>query len=231
MLSFNNEIKTSDLLTTFAILVSASAFLYSWSSDRALQIRHQADIVRIACAATVEKIDRWEELTLSIFDRMQPSIVEATEIVVAGDTNSLVKARDFLWKDVNRIRSQVQQDIRNENIESAYSAIFPYSPAMRTDLKNIIDGLELIQIQMFDEILGSTESAILHGIDTRKPYQTAELGNSLRATLAEKRQKFIAEFQQKILWPEAILGNIVSMSDTKLAAKKKTYDLLVHLHK
>jgi hypothetical protein len=84
---------------------------------------------------------------------------------------------------------------------------------------------------MFDEILGSTESAILHGIDTGKPYHTAELGNSLRATLAEKRQKFIAEFQQKILWPEAILGNIVSMSDTELTAKKKTYDLLVHLHK
>src|SRR3954452_16766570 len=99
MLSFNNEIKTSDLPTSFAILISASAFLYSWSSDRALQIRRQADVVRIACAVTVEKIDRWEELTLSTFDRVQKNIVEATEIAVIGDAASRVKALDFLWKE------------------------------------------------------------------------------------------------------------------------------------
>lgn len=65
---FKREITIGDMLTSASILLSIFALLLSWSQSRALEKREQANEVRNAAAETLAKFERWQEISMSIFD-------------------------------------------------------------------------------------------------------------------------------------------------------------------
>ena len=84
------EVAVGDLLTTASILISLIALLFSWSQSRALVQREQANKVRDAAAKTLAKLQRRQTISTPLFDEIQPSLVETSELLVAGDNDKKV---------------------------------------------------------------------------------------------------------------------------------------------
>jgi hypothetical protein len=64
------SVKFGDVLASLTIVVSVVALLISWSKDRAVEERAQADRIRSAVAKGVAKLDRWQALHESLFQEL-----------------------------------------------------------------------------------------------------------------------------------------------------------------
>jgi hypothetical protein len=96
MLDWNPEIKLSDLLTIGSVAVAAAALLGAWVKDRRLRKREYADKVRQASARALGALERWKEVSLSLFDQIQPLLTDADAMLVKEQ--DVVTTRDFLWR-------------------------------------------------------------------------------------------------------------------------------------
>jgi hypothetical protein len=115
------EVSVGDVLTSVSIVLSITALLFSWSQSRALERREQANQIRNAAAQTIAKFERWEEISTSIFDEIQPSLIEASEQLSKRNTNSdVTQSRDYLYKEIRVASSETQRRLREEQIETAY---------------------------------------------------------------------------------------------------------------
>lgn len=77
--TLDRTIKFGEILTMVTIIVSVIALLTTLSKDRRLRISEHATKVRDAAAQTLAKLDRLEELSTSVFDEVQPLIVDVSE--------------------------------------------------------------------------------------------------------------------------------------------------------
>lgn len=222
----DRTISLGDLATSAAIVVSAGVsivtFSCSWSQDRELLQRQQADQVRNAAADTLAKLERWREISVSLFDIVQPSLVEASEGLVSD--RSLVqiqRVRDRLYASLINSRLSVHAALRDEEIETAYVYLFGYRPTLRDRLQQTLTLLKEKEVQMFERLQGAVEqevSAYLRPEIRDREYMTATLGNALRRAVAAVRNRFEDDASETLASLEVELTNLVRKSDTQLLA-------------
>jgi hypothetical protein len=124
--ALDRTIKASDLLTSVTIIVSVVALVITWTKDRDVRVREQADRVRAAAAKTLAKLERWQTLQLSLYDQLQPVFVETSEML--GKEFNVIGTRDYLWKQLNAEHTRISAKVLEEGFETAYVDLFAYYP-------------------------------------------------------------------------------------------------------
>lgn len=204
-MKLERTLKISDLLTAITLLLSTIALVSSWSKDREVELRQDADRVRTAAAKCISKLDRWQVLRLAVFEELQVAYVQTSERV-AADQKNLGAARDFLWKEVTASHGRANARISDEQIESAYSELIATFPSIRDDFVGTLEQLRAIDEKNLDVLLHGTQAAVLE-VDL-EDYSPPKLGNALRSAAAEARTSFLSETQPLL---EKIRGKLFSI--------------------
>jgi hypothetical protein len=101
-LRLNPTIEFGDLLTIVTIFVSLFILLNEWHKGKALQRKERSDKIRNTALNAWAKLNLWREISLSMFQKIEISFVEASEMLKRDGNPE--EARDFLWKELNRIK-------------------------------------------------------------------------------------------------------------------------------
>ena len=219
-MKINWDINVSDILTSLTISISVVALIISWSKDRYLQKKEQAKQVRTAVAKILAKLDRWETLQISVFQELQPIFVETSEIL-SKDYN-LIEARDYLWKRINLQRTIIAGKLLEEEIEITYVELFACFPTVRNLLLKTISELRVVEEELLNEFIESTQDDILAFTEKQESYNSAMLGNALRSTAFKYKsslRKSIIQVMQPI---RDLLHEVVGKSDRELLAQDVT---------
>lgn len=219
-MTFDWKITFGDVLTVVSILISVWTLVNSWRKDRLLRQRELADKVRAAAAKTLTKLERWEELSLALFFECQPFFVKVSEDL--AKKFDIVAARDFLWRELNSVYLKIMANIRAEEIETAYADLYVYHPEARKMFHESLLHLKSEHEQAFTELLAKTQDAIMAFDGEKKKYQTAELGNALRAAAKQVRERYSQALNQKMKTPQKFLFDLIAQSDETMLAKKSS---------
>lgn len=214
------SLRIGDVLTSLTIVVSVVALLVAWSKDRALEERAQADKIRSAAAKVVAKLDRWQALQESLFQGLQPVFVETSERLASKF--DVIGARDYLWKEINRERTNISAKILNEEIKTAYVDLIPHFPSSRERVIESFVRLDSLEEDMTLKLLRVTQQDILGFEQREKEYQTAALGNALRDSASKVKNDFRIDVNKALTPLRHFLLEIISMSNDALldAARK-----------
>ena len=213
------EISIGDILTTASILVSLIALLYSWSKERNLRKKEQADKIRNAAARTLSKLERWQELTGWYFDYVQHIFVEVSDFL--SNDYDVLAARDLLWKNLNSSRLLIKQKILDEEIETAYVELYGYIPAIYSLVLETIDALKSAEEKVFNNFVMKTQEDVMayRQIDKGK-YTSAMLGNDLRTTCYTFRTDLYERNNIVMQQVRGFLISVVMASDIDVLDKK-----------
>jgi hypothetical protein len=217
-ISFDPTVKLSDVITSLSFILAILALVYSQSKDRKTADQQRLAEARTVLSNGITKLERWTALSESIFDEMQPTLVQTSEIW--NDKNGdVIAARDYLWRELNRIYTGVSTKILDERISTAYIDLYRVSPTLPGDYKRTVDELEKLAKEVKDKVLGGTEQAVLSFSKSRGERITSQMGNALRAEVARDRQTF-RETEEEIIAPflQRIVTD-VAKKDGELLAK------------
>jgi hypothetical protein len=216
-------VRTGDILTLITIIISLFSILRELRKERFLRQKEQADKVRDAAALIVSKLDRWEDLSLSIFQGIDALFVETSEKFKNNFDPEL--ARDFIWAKLSLLRGNYLEKILNENIEISYAKLYSFDPSVRPFFDGVIKQLKEEEDVMFQGLLEATQNDILYSNYEKSNYKTSELRNSLMNSslmvkiIYEKRIKFILD-----LAGDALLSLISRSDEDILKIRKENFD-------
>ncbi|MCF6149980.1 MAG: hypothetical protein E3K37_15105 [Candidatus Kuenenia sp.] len=216
--TLEKNFKASDLLTSLTIIVSVIALIITWTKDRDLRVREQADRIRTAGAETLAKLERWQALQLSLYDQLQPVLVETSEML--DREFNIIVARDYLWKQINAEHTQISSKVLEEGFETAYVDLFAYYPSIRQKFLDVVDSLKASEQNSVESLLLNTQDAITSFQGKRSTYSTAQLGNALRAALAHTRNKFVQDTNSSLMLIRDQLYTLISTPDKDLIHNK-----------
>lgn len=213
------DIKVGDILTSLSILISATVLLRAWAKDRRDRNKELADRIRSAAAKTLAKLDRWQELSLWLFQYTQPLFIETSEMLVKSF--DVIAARDYFWKKANEARINISGRMLDEEIEVAYVDLYGYHPAVRGLFVKAIDKLKEDEEVVFQDFIESSQDAIRSYDNATEGYQSAQLGNELRE-IAFHFGSMLKEKTDKTLEPiQEFLVDIISESDAEILKRKR----------
>jgi hypothetical protein len=215
--TLEKNIKTSDLLTSVTIIVSVFALIITWTKDRDLMVHEQADRVRTAAAQTLAKLERWQALHLSLYDQLQPVMVETSEML--DKEFNIVVARDYLWKQINAEHTRISSKVLEEGFETAYVDLFAYYPAIREKFLNVVESLKAGEQNALESLLLNTQEAVTSFHGKESTYSTAQLGNALRTEVFQVRKKFVDDTSSLLMPIRDQLYEIISTQDKDLIYK------------
>ncbi len=186
------QLEPSHYITILSILASLLTFYLGWRKERRFARRQQADQIRLAAASLIAKLERWREITLSLFDEVQAGLVEASELAARNPSNlDFMAARDFLWKEICRCRAAVRRQIIVENIQTSHADLIAYCPGSRLQFLEVYAILNTAEEANFQRFLDETQSVVLGYRKSAAPYHSAQLGNDLRDCATRTRERFI----------------------------------------
>ena len=102
ILEFKRTLDIGNLLTVVTIAVAALGLVQTLNKDRDLQVRDQANQIRISASDIIQRVDRLSSLPLLSISRLQSAFVETSETVVKEEKWQPLEARDFLWKAISK---------------------------------------------------------------------------------------------------------------------------------
>lgn len=146
-LKLDTTIKVDNLLTLATIIGSVIAFLTSWAAERDLKELQRADRMRAAAALSIAKLERWQVLHLSLYDEIQPTLVETSEMLVSNF--DVGKARDYFWKTLDRQHVQILKSIQEERVDTAYLDLLAFEPSYREQYVRTLKQLREVERQAF----------------------------------------------------------------------------------
>lgn len=214
------EITIGNIITIGSVVISGIALVYSMSQSRVLEKREQANQIRTSAAQTVSELERWQEISFSLFDEIQPALVETSEML--KDTRSeqqVIEARDFLYKQLYASYNDLQKKLLREEIQTAYVFLYKYHPSIRAGFQDTLQVLETKEEIMFNELLNYTEREVMIYLDSKKAsenYQTAYLGNTLRTSVAFVENEYRLTLEKAIKPMEIFLTDLILKSDDQL---------------
>jgi hypothetical protein len=169
-LRLERKVSVGDLLTVCSILVSAILVVSAWTIDRNLRRKEQADKVRAAAAATLVKLDRLEELSLSIFSKVDPAFVNTKESLQKDSKTKLEQdtARHELWKAILQAEVDVQQKILDDHVEGGYMGLYTYDPSAREEFDKVLTTLNNNQFHMYAALLTQTEKLVMDAVKGKR---------------------------------------------------------------
>lgn len=216
------EITTGDLLTSASITISILALFLSWSESRALEKREQANEVRYAAAQTIAKLERWQEISTSIFDEIKPHFTEASGRLVEKrlrenhSVKNIEDVRDELDIKINESHLRVQKALQEENIETAYVYLYSYHPPIRECFEDVLKILKKKDEENLNQLLRVVQHKILEQKDSPF-YQTADLINALKDATDGVEYSYEAALEKELKPIEKYLMNLVLLkSDSEI---------------
>lgn len=177
MRTFWRRARVADLLTAASVLVAAITLWYSWAKDREIRVRDQADRVRGAAAKTLAKLQRWKDLSLSLCPDADSVFIDTSAKLFDGSRPSEVK--DFSWKNLESLRTQLAERIRAEEIEMAYVDLDAYQPYIYRRLEEAVQSLKNEEAKNFSDLQQQVDVAVLSFSKT-KFSDTGAVGDQLR---------------------------------------------------
>lgn len=218
MIEFERKVNIGHMITVVSVIVSAMALLASWSQSRQLYTREQADRVRAAAGRTLAGLERRHDIALSLFQDLQPVFVKASEEF--GSQFDRVAVRDLLWREANAARAAVERRLLDDNMQDAYVALYGYHPELRDLVRTSIQEMKSREDRAFDEFIEQLQVAILTFKADRATYQTAGLGNALRAVATRYRECGTMLEETSVAPLERFLTNLVLSPDEDILRGK-----------
>ena len=206
-MDFEWTVKFGDILTSITILVSVAALVISWSKYRLTRETEQADRVRSAAARSLTKLDRWQLLSLSLYDELQPFFVETSEML--STEFNVIKARDHLWKETNRARMSISSKILEEEIATSYVDLIAHFPIVREKIRHAINTLDELERQTSDKYLEASQKDVFSMHGKENSYHSAMLGDALRNTAFNYRKQLLNETDKVIEPIRELLFSII----------------------
>jgi hypothetical protein len=221
-LIIENTVKVGDVLTSLTIFISLIFFIISMNKDRSLRRKQQADNVRNAAARTIGKLDRWKEISLSMFHYMDIAFVESSELLKTDYNTESV--RNFLWMELLVIKNNTSEKILNENIETAYDELYGYDPSVRPFFEMVLTQLKREEKSMFEGLLSNTQSDIKSfDYKNKNEYQTSILRNQLNDRVKEARKDYEKSINEILKPISDNLLKLICENDKDILEKNRDY--------
>jgi len=211
----NPEITVGNILTIGTLLISVIALLIAWRKDQKMRQKEYAAPIRRATGVIAVKLERWQEISISFFNEIQPFITDAD--VSLASKQDVVTVRDKLWRDLVTARSKYTQQILNENIETSYAELHGYDPRIQELYVAAVSRLRAIDQVMFNLVLELTQNDIQI---SQEPYQSAKLGNSLRETCVSLMSIGSALMDMVIKPFQKEMEKVIKASDGEIMSRK-----------
>jgi hypothetical protein len=223
-ISFTGELKVGDVLTATTIIISLISVLVSWSIDRSMRLRAQADEIRSAAASTLADVERWRDLAFSLYTEAQPVFVEASETATSSNptpVRRLEAARDLLWKRLNEIHNAIMKKILDERLDKGYAKLFGYYPEVRSLYQKTLMEFRRLDDEMVKEFLGEVQMSVLAFENAEPAPATADVGNALRSTADRVKEKHMRYFLTSMKTSESFLVQKIESNDNDLLRTAK----------
>jgi len=151
---------------------------------------------------------------------VQPFITDTD--IIATTKHDLIEARDFWWRSAIAARSTVNRIILDEQIELAYAELYGYDASVRDLFTQAIGALRRSDETIFGQLMVYTQRDLLGQKRKERELRSAELGNRLRVSCAEARERLSIVFED-ILSPMRLeMLKLINASDDDLFAKRVT---------
>jgi len=124
LLSFEGKVSFGDILTSFSILISIAALLFSMHQDHQQREREKVDKIRTAAAETLVKFEQWRQLSRLFFQDIRSPFVQTSKKF--AESYNATEARDFLWSELDDAHSRYFDRLSNENIATSYVNLYGY---------------------------------------------------------------------------------------------------------
>jgi len=213
-LQLDRTIKAGDILTSLTVVLSVITLVLSLAKDRDARGSEQANKVRGAAASAIVKLDRWQNVQLSLYQELQPSFVETSEALLKK--YDVVAARDSFWRQVNQVRTKIARQVLEEQLGTAYVDILSHFPAARTRFVEAFAKLAIVEDDVTNSFLAGSEQAILSLRGKQASYQTADLGNALRAQAAANATELRKQAEAVIAPVRIYLLSVIALPDNKI---------------
>ncbi len=215
-IEIDKKATVGDILTSLTILISLVLFLISFYRDRKLRRKEQADKVRRAAANTIGKLDRWKEISLSIYQSMDIIFVEASEKLKREDHDT-ESVKDFLWKKLQTAKKETKEKILKEDIETAYVGLYSFDPSVRSFFEDVLTQLNKEEDSMFKGSRKNFQSDIMSfNYKDMDKYNTSNLRDQLFKHLNESQELYEKRIGDVLIPVSKVLLNIISESDDNL---------------
>jgi hypothetical protein len=212
-----SQTKIGDILTSLAIIISAFTLASNLSKDRLLRKKERADKIRNSAASTITKLDRWHELSLSIFHDVQPIFIDI--IVMMSDNFDPVKTKNILWKEMTVANNEITWKILGENIQTASVELMGYRPDIRRVFESALMELQAAREDMFSNFIYDSQQAVLSFECRKEEYKTNDLWNKLRGTIMRNQLAFEERIKSPLTEISDLLLGLISKEDAELLAK------------
>jgi tetratricopeptide (TPR) repeat protein len=229
----SERINFSNVLTILTIAISALSLIFSLSKDRALRQKENADKIRDAAATIMAKLDRWLELSLSIFQESQPLFINTIEMLKAEfnkEEFDIEDTRNYLWKNMIRLNNEISKKILDEDLQAAHNNLFGNRPLGHQPLLIKIFELKLNELEVaknrsFDNFLSNTQDNV-RAYDGRKKYdyKTNDLWNGLIETAKANKEEYEKNVKPIFSQLNDLLLDIIKKEDGELLDSLKLFD-------
>ena len=208
------KIEVGDILTSLTIIVSVVALVITWTKDRDTRETEQADLVRSAAASAITKLDRWQALQLSLYQELQPEFVITSEKL--SDEYNIIKIRDYLWKTISNKRIEISSKVLEEQITTTYVNLLAHFPDTRGQFLDMFQALNRAEETISGSFLEKSQQDVMAFEGKNESYTSAMLGNALRSTAAEHKEKLIGETSEIIAPVKSFLFGVITQTNRQI---------------
>ena len=217
----DTTISLKELLTLLSIVVAIITFFYTLRKDRQLKVKTKANEIRSYASLILEGIERWKEISKSIFYKCDFIFVETSELIKTSETvpiEEIEKARDFLWKNLMLIIAENMEKINEEKITTSYLKLFAYFPEIENAFQLTLSKLKSAEEEMIKEFVkDKTQDAVVYINDLiQDKYSSAILGNELRNVRNQCSLKYIENLEKNSLQIKTLMADLMKRKDNDL---------------
>lgn len=210
-----SQIKIEDILTAFAIIISALTLASSLSKDRSLRKKERADKIRNSAASTLVKLDRWVELSMSIFQDVQPIFLD--EIMSMSKNFDPETSKNVLWMKMTEANNEVTWKILGENIQTASIELMGYRPDIRNPFMSAFKKMNSAREKMFENFVNDMQKDVLSFKGSRKEeYKPNDLWDKLNGSIMRNEWRFEKSIEPILDDIKGRLLDLICMDDVKI---------------
>lgn len=208
------NIKVGDILTSITIIVSVAALIVTWTKDRNTKETEQANVVRTAAATAMTQLDRWQSLNLSLYQEMQPEFITTSEML--GEQYDVIKVRDYLWRTISNQIIEIDRKVLNEKISTSYVDLIAHFPDTRAQFIDLFRTLNEIEERISGSFLEKSQQDVFEFEGKENDYTSAMLGNALRTTAEQHKDKLFTETTKAIDPVKEFLFGVIAKSNKQI---------------
>lgn len=197
----------STIIASAAVLVSAAALAHTWRQDRRTRVRVLSDTVRVGAAKMLAKLSRWQELAAWLYFAINPVLLEAAEKLASGESKE--KVRDWTWKALPQIRTDLLGQISDEDLETVSPELCAYDVGTLTYFLQLVADMKAEERSAFEHFMKRSQDIIVRAEDSG----VVSMGNRLREQAELHRQRLADQLTNRSSQLTHYLVRLISSSD------------------